>query len=183
MRLKEIIQNLIAENLQITTMLAKIHCREGLDVSYGTDVSDATVVEQEMRQDNDTHDKIPKKIDVPKNCTKIYKPDSKKNDAQKQRRRTRNKGRTAVFGNGDEDKSNITAVERKTWVYLERIAPATGVKGMKNHCDAVFPGRTVEIKLVPQWKNSKTEAFKIENSPGHVRRRMYIGKLAIRCSN
>nr|CAI5848791.1 unnamed protein product [Callosobruchus analis] len=38
----------------------------------------------ETRQDNDTHDKTPRK--VPKNCTKIYKPDSKTNDAQKQRR-------------------------------------------------------------------------------------------------
>nr|CAI5858236.1 unnamed protein product [Callosobruchus analis] len=164
--LEEIIQNLIAENLKITTMLEKIHCKDGLDVSYGTDVPDATVVEQETRQSNDSHekhqDKTPRKVDVSKNCTKIFQPDSKKSDAQRQRRRTRNKGRTAVFGNGDEGKSNITAVKRKTWVYVGRIAPATGVRGMKNHCEAVFPGRAVEIELLPQWKNSKTEAFKMK---------------------
>nr|CAI5853490.1 unnamed protein product [Callosobruchus analis] len=164
--LEEIIQNLIAENLKITTMLEKIHCKDGLDVSYGTDVSDATVVEQETRQNNDSHEKhqnkTPRKVDVSKNCAKIFQPDSKKSDAQRQRRRTRNKGRTAVFGNGDEGKSNITAVKRKTWVYVGRIAPATGVRGMKNHCEAVFPGRAVEIELLPQWKNSKTEAFKMK---------------------
>nr|CAI5854066.1 unnamed protein product [Callosobruchus analis] len=55
--LEEIIQNLIAENLKITTMLEKIHCKDGLDVSYGTDVSDASVVEQETRQNNDSHEK------------------------------------------------------------------------------------------------------------------------------
>nr|CAI5844720.1 unnamed protein product [Callosobruchus analis] len=156
--LEEIIQNLIAENLKITTMLEKIHCKDGLDVSYGTDVSDATVVDQETRQNNDSHekhqDKTPRKVDVSKNCTKIFQPDSKKSDAQRQRRRTRNKGRTAVFGNGDEGKSNITAVKRKTWAYVGRIAPATGVRGMKNHCEAVFPGRAVEIELLPQWKIS-----------------------------
>nr|CAI5823026.1 unnamed protein product [Callosobruchus analis] len=88
--LEEIIQNLIAENLKITTMLEKIHCKDGLDVSYGTDVSDATVVEQETRQNNDSHekhqDKTPRKVDVSKNCTKIFQPDSKKSDAQRQRR-------------------------------------------------------------------------------------------------
>nr|CAI5836147.1 unnamed protein product [Callosobruchus analis] len=87
--LEEIIQNLIAENLKITTMLEKIHCKDGLDVSYGTDVSDATVVEQETRQNNDSHekhqDKTPRKVDVSKNCTKIFQPDSKKSDAQRQR--------------------------------------------------------------------------------------------------
>nr|CAI5824091.1 unnamed protein product [Callosobruchus analis] len=88
--LEEIIQNLIAENLKITTMLEKIHCKDGLDVSYGTDVSDATVVEQETRQNNDSHEKhqnkTPRKVDVSKNCTKIFQPDSKKSDAQRQRR-------------------------------------------------------------------------------------------------
>nr|CAI5859264.1 unnamed protein product [Callosobruchus analis] len=150
--LEEIIQNHIAENLKITTMLEKIHCK-----MYPM---------QETRQNNDSHekhqDKTPRKVDVSKNCTKIFQPDSKKRDAQRQRRRTRNKGRTAVFGNGDKGKSNITAVKRKTWVYVGRIAPATGVRGMKNHCEAVFSSRAVEIELLPQWKNSKTEAFKMK---------------------
>ncbi|VEN55100.1 unnamed protein product [Callosobruchus maculatus] len=165
--LEETIQNLIVENQKITTILEKIHGKDGLDASYSTDVSDATVVEQETYQNNkDSHenhqDKTPRIIDVPKNCTKTASLDSQKNNADRQRRRNKNKGRTAVFGNGDGDKSNITAVKRKTWVYVGRIAPATGVTGMKNHCDAVFPGRLVDIELLPQWKNSRTEAFKIK---------------------
>nr|CAI5834246.1 unnamed protein product [Callosobruchus analis] len=60
--IEEMIQNLIAENLKITTMLEKIYCNDGLDVSNGTDVSDATVLEQETRQDNDTYDKTPRKF-------------------------------------------------------------------------------------------------------------------------
>nr|CAI5823222.1 unnamed protein product [Callosobruchus analis] len=54
-------------------MLEKIHYKDGLDVSYGTDVSDATVVDQETRQNNDSHekhqDKTPRKVDV----QKLYK--------------------------------------------------------------------------------------------------------------
>nr|CAI5819846.1 unnamed protein product [Callosobruchus analis] len=99
---------------------------------------------------------------------------SSKDDVQVARQRTcsehqenrvqnSNKTKTrdrAVFGTAD-NLSQLTAVKRKLWLYVGRITPNTGVRGMEQHLKTIFPNTQFAVELLPKWKNSQTEAFKI----------------------
>nr|CAI5825225.1 unnamed protein product [Callosobruchus analis] len=99
---------------------------------------------------------------------------SSKDDVQAARQRTctehqenrvqnSNKTKTrdrAVFGTAD-NLSQLTAVTRKLWLYVGRITPNTGVRGMEQHLKTIFPNTQFAVEMLPKWKSSQTEAFKI----------------------
>lgn len=66
-----------------------------------------------------------------------------------------------VYGTGTGNKSNLTAVNRKTWIYVGRVTPGTGVDGLKEHIEIIFPEQETLIEMLPKWKNGETEAFKV----------------------
>lgn len=68
----------------------------------------------------------------------------------------------AIFGTGTQNNSDITAVNRKSWIYVGRVTSGTGVAGIKKHCNITFPGREIVVEMLPKWKNGTTEAFKIK---------------------
>lgn len=81
---------------------------------------------------------------------------------------TNNKGKhynkstkPVMFGTGTQNTSKFTAVSRKSWLYVGRVTPGTGVTGIKNHVDETFPGHEFEIEMLPKWKDGKTESFKV----------------------
>lgn len=71
------------------------------------------------------------------------------------------KNSTRIYGTGKQSKSNLTAVDRKGWIYIGRVTPGTGIQGMREHIDVMFPKQEFIIEKLPKWKNGNTEAFKI----------------------
>ncbi|VEN63801.1 unnamed protein product [Callosobruchus maculatus] len=45
---------------------------------------------------------------------------------------------------------------------VSRITPGTGIQGIRGHLEGIFPDREVEIEALPQWKNGRTESFKLK---------------------
>lgn len=151
-----------------------------LNLSDSSNISDSTVIEKKTyhyKNSTEQNDKIiPTKQDQDNNFTRVYKNSKQRRYAQIQTHKQNNKyadahinknndkpkKQHAIFGTGSQTKTDITAVQRKTWIYVGRVTPGTGAAGMKKHCETIFPGRQIDLEILPKWKNSRTESFKIK---------------------
>lgn len=122
----------------------------------------------DLQKQNNTHIEKSEDKNVTKSWIKLKdngpeneKSTSNKNSLNYQKKVNPPKKQNAVFGTGNKSKSNLTAVSRISWLYVGRVTPGTGLQGMKQHIDVTFPQNSCVIELLPKWKNSKTEAFKI----------------------
>nr|CAI5835580.1 unnamed protein product [Callosobruchus analis] len=97
----------------------------------------------------------------PFSTDKVINTRSSNGNIINKQQQTQKKSTRIVFGSGCK-KTNLTAVTRKSWIYVGRIIPGTGVTGIKKHLENIFPDQTFEINLLPPWKNGRTEAFKIQ---------------------